>query len=130
MGDRAIDLEPANQADIAAMRTIVADAVRAGAFGVSTSRTTSHKSLKGDYTPTLRALEAELTGLGLGMKDAGSGFLEIVTEWSQPNPKEEFAMLRRAVEASGRSCVFSRSESGRVGKGWGSTGYVRGVRYH
>src|SRR3546814_11101366 len=109
MGDRAIDLEPANQADIAAMRTIVADAVRAGAFGVSTSRTTSHKSLKGDYTPTLRALEAELTGLGLGIKDAGSGFLQILTEWSQPNPTEEFAMLRRAVQASARSCLFSLS---------------------
>src|SRR3546814_6571262 len=94
MGDRAIDLEPANQADIAAMRTIVADAVRAGAFGVSTSRTTSHKSLKGDYTPTLRALEAELTGLGLGMKDAGSGFLEIVTERSEELTSELQSLMR------------------------------------
>ena len=110
MGDRAIALEPANQADVAQMRAIVADAVRAGAFGVSTSRTTSHKSLKGDYTPTLRALEAELTGLTLGMKDAGSGFLEIVSEWTQPDVKEEFAMLRRAVAASGHPCVFSLAQ--------------------
>ena len=110
MGDRAVALEPANQGDIAEMRTIVAEAVRAGAFGVSTSRTTSHKSLKGDYTPTLRALEAELTGLALGMKDAGAGFLEVVSEWTQPDPKEEFAMLRRVIEASGRNCVFSLAQ--------------------
>src|SRR3546814_13588631 len=107
MVDRSSDLEPANQADIAAMRTIVADAVRAGAFGVSTSRTTSHKSLKGDYTPTLRALEAELTGLGLGVQDAGSGFLEIVPEWSPPKPKEGFDIIRRAVAAAARECVIS-----------------------
>ena len=68
MGDRAVALENANQADIAQMRAIVADAIRAGAIGVSTSRTTSHKSLSGEYIPTLRALEEELTGLGMGMK--------------------------------------------------------------
>src|ERR671917_1578483 len=33
MGDRALSLENANQADIAQMRDIVAEAVRAGAFG-------------------------------------------------------------------------------------------------
>ena len=48
MGDRAMNLEDANQADIAQMRQITADAVRAGAFGFSTSRTISHKTLAGD----------------------------------------------------------------------------------
>ena len=52
-----------------------ADAIRAGAFGVSTSRTISHKSHSGDYTPTLKANEDELTGIALGLKDAGAGFI-------------------------------------------------------
>ncbi|MBO0709942.1 MAG: amidohydrolase family protein [Acetobacteraceae bacterium] len=110
MGDRAVRLENANQADIALMRQIAADAVRAGAFGFSTSRSTSHKSLHGDYTPTLRALEDELTSLALGLKDAGAGFMEFVSEWSQPNPREEFAMIRRLAERSGRPAVFSLSQ--------------------
>jgi N-acyl-D-aspartate/D-glutamate deacylase len=110
MGERAIRLEPANQGDVAEMRRITAEAVRAGAFGVSTSRTTSHKSLTGEYTPTLRALEAELTGLAQGLGDAKSGFLEVVSEWTQPNPAEEFAMLRRVVEASGRNAVFTLAQ--------------------
>jgi N-acyl-D-aspartate/D-glutamate deacylase len=59
MGDRALNLEDANQADIAQMREITADAVRAGA-SASTSRTIAHKTLAGDHTPTLRAQEAEL----------------------------------------------------------------------
>ena len=110
MGGRAVRLEPATADDIARMRAIAAEAVRAGAFGVSTSRTTSHKSLTGDYTPTLRALEDELAGLALGMADAGAGFLEIVSEWTQPDPLTEFAMLRRVVERSGRTAVFSLAQ--------------------
>ena len=110
MGDRAVRLENANQADIAQMREITAEAMRAGAFGISTSRTTSHKSLKGEYIPTLRALEEELTGVGLGMRDAGSGVMEVVTEWVQPDPATEFAMLRRVAEKTGRPMVFSLSQ--------------------
>ena len=110
MGDRAIRHEKATEADIAAMRKITAEAVHAGAFGFSTSRTLSHKSCSGEYTPTLRANEDELTGIALGMSDAGSGFLEIVSDWNEPSPEEEFAMLRRVVEASGRPAVFSLAQ--------------------
>ena len=107
MGKRALDLEPANQGDIAAMRAIVAEAVRAGAFGFSTSRTISHKTLKGDFTPTLRAQEDELTGIALGMRDIGAGFLELVSDWNEPDPATEFALVRRVVERSGRPLLFS-----------------------
>ncbi len=107
MGDRALRLENANQADIAAMRALTAEAVRAGAFGVSTSRTISHKTLAGDPTPTLRAQEAELMGLGLGLRDAGVGFMELVSDWNAPDAASEFAMIRRVGEASGRPIVFS-----------------------
>jgi N-acyl-D-aspartate/D-glutamate deacylase len=110
MGERAIRHEAATEDDIAAMRRITADAIKAGAFGFSTSRTISHKSLTGEYTPTLRAHEDELTGIALGMKDAGSGFLEIVSDWNEPDPRTEFAMLRRVVEASGRTAVFSLTQ--------------------
>jgi len=107
MGERALALEPANQGDIAAMRMIVADAVRAGAFGFSTSRTISHKTLAGDPTPTLRAQEDELQGIALGLKDAGAGFLEIVSDFNTPDPATEFAMIRRIAERCGRPIVFS-----------------------
>jgi N-acyl-D-aspartate/D-glutamate deacylase len=110
MGDRAIRHEKATPADIASMRTISADAVRAGAFGFSTSRTISHKTLAGDYTPTLRANEDELLGIARGLQDAGSGFLELVSDWNEPDAKSEFAMLRRVVEQSGRTAVFSLTQ--------------------
>ena len=63
MGERAIRHEKATPEDIARMREISADAIRAGAFGVSTSRTISatvRKSLK------RRACAADSTGSGGG----------------------------------------------------------------
>ena len=109
MGDRAIALENANQGDIAEMREIARQAMQAGAFGFSTSRSLSHKTLKGDPTPTLRAQEDELTGIAMGMRDAGSGMLEVVSEWA-PDPAAEFAMLRRVVETTGRPMVFTLNQ--------------------
>ena len=109
MGERAINLENANQADIAQMRDIARDAMEAGAFGFSTSRSLSHKTLKGDPTPTLRAQEDELRGIAMGMKDAGQGMLEIVSEWA-PDHNAEFAMIRRVVESCGRPAVFTLTQ--------------------
>jgi N-acyl-D-aspartate/D-glutamate deacylase len=110
MGDRALKLEDANQADIAQMREIAAEAVRAGAFGFSTSRTIAHKTLGGDPTPTLRAQEAELTGIAMGLKDAGKGFIEMTSDWNTPDPATEFAMVRRVMQACGRPLVFSLNQ--------------------
>jgi len=107
MGDRAMALEDANQEDIARMREITAEAVRAGAFGFSTSRTIAHKTLAGDHHPGLRAQEAELMGIAMGLKDAGAGFIEMTSDWNTPDPATEFAMVRRIMQASGRPLVFS-----------------------
>ncbi len=118
MGDRAIRHEKASAEDIAQMRRLTAEAIKAGAFGFSTSRTISHKTLAGDLTPTLRATEEELLGIAMGMKDAGSGFLEMVSDWNEPDAKSEFGMLRRVVEAAGRTAVISvtqRHEAARSG---------------
>jgi N-acyl-D-aspartate/D-glutamate deacylase len=110
MGDRALNLEDANQADIQQMREITADAVSAGAFGFSTSRTIAHKTLAGDHTPTLRAQEAELMGIAMGLKDAGKGFIEMTSDWNTPDPATEFAMVRRVMQACGRPLVFSLNQ--------------------
>src|SRR5690606_6869364 len=111
MGERALRLEPATEDDMAKMRAIVADALKAGAFGVSTSRTTNHQSVSGDYTPTLRALEAEIQTLVSGIQDAGHGFLELVTELNTRDVLAEFEMLRRVIERSTVNTYFSLTQS-------------------
>jgi N-acyl-D-aspartate/D-glutamate deacylase len=110
MGERALRLENATPADIAAMRKLAAEAMRAGAFGFTTSRTISHKTLAGDPTPTLRAQEDELTGIAMGLADANAGMIEMVSDWNEPDPATEFAMVRRIVEKTGRPLVFSLNQ--------------------
>jgi N-acyl-D-aspartate/D-glutamate deacylase len=110
MGERALRLENATPQDIAQMRQLTAEAMRAGGFGFTTSRTISHKTVKGDPTPMLRAQEDELTGIAMGLADAGHGQIEFVSDWDQPDAAGEFAMLRRLVEKSGCSCVFSLNQ--------------------
>jgi len=107
MGARALSLENATQGEIAAMRALTAEAAAAGAFGASTSRTISHKTLAGDPTPTLKAQEEELIGLAAGLTEGGGGLLEMVSDWNTPDPATEFAMVRRVAAASGRPVVFS-----------------------
>jgi N-acyl-D-aspartate/D-glutamate deacylase len=116
MGERGANREPASAADIAAMAAIAQKAVEAGALGFSTSRTLNHRTSDGQPTPTLTAGEDELTGVALGLAAAGKGVLQVVSDFA--DPREEFAMLRRIVEASGRPLSFSLVQSPRGPNAW------------
>ena len=118
MGARGARLEAATEADIAQMRSLTTDAMRAGAIGFSTSRTLNHRTAKGDPTPSLRATQAELMGIALGMKDAGSGVFELISDFDNPDPITEFSMLRSLVSESGRPLSLSLAQAGRAADGW------------
>lgn len=111
MGQRGVDREPANPDDIAAMRKITESAIRSGALGFSTSRWLHHKSSKGEHTPTLDAEADELVGIALGMKDAGGGVIQMISEFE--DLENEFAIMRRMVRESG--CPLSMSMSQDLG---------------
>jgi N-acyl-D-aspartate/D-glutamate deacylase len=109
MGQRGVDREPATEADIAAMAALATEAMEAGAIGFGTSRTLNHRSSDGSPIATLTAHEDELTGIALGLKAAGKGVLQVVSDFA--DEETEFAMLRRVVEASGRPLSFSLIQS-------------------
>jgi N-acyl-D-amino-acid deacylase len=73
MGQRAIDLEAATEDDIATMRKLTAEGLRAGAFGFTTSRTNSHKTLAGGMVPSRYSEIDELMGIGRALGDVGHG---------------------------------------------------------
>jgi N-acyl-D-aspartate/D-glutamate deacylase len=110
MGERAAKLEEATPEEVAQMRALTAEAMRAGALGFSTSRTLNHRTVKGDPTPSLRASEAELMGIALGMKDAGSGVIEFISDFNTPNPESEFEMIERLLGACGRPFSVSLAQ--------------------
>ena len=109
MGERGANREPATEADIHAMSAIARRAMEAGALGFSTSRTLNHRTSDGQPTPTLTAGEDELLGVAMGLKAAGRGVLQFVSDFA--DPEAEFAMMRRLVEQSGRPLSFSLVQS-------------------
>ena len=118
MGERAARLEEATPEEVAQMRVLTTEAMRAGALGFSTSRTLNHRTVKGDPTPSLRASEAELLGITLGMKDAGSGVIEFISDFNTPSPESEFEMIDRLLSASGRPFSVSLAQAHRRPEGW------------
>lgn len=118
MGERALRLEDATADDIAAMRGLASEAMKAGAFGFSTSRSLNHMSMSGDPTPTLRAREDELTGIAMGLKDAGTGVIQLIGEFTADDRAEEIAMLHRIMRASGRPLSVTVTQRHRDPDGW------------
>jgi len=116
MGERGVNREPATEADIHAMAAIAKRAMEAGSIGFGTSRTLNHRSSDGSPIATLTAGEDELTGIAMGMAAAGKGVLQVVSDFN--DPAEEFAMLRRIVQASGRPLSFSLLQSPRDPEQW------------
>lgn len=102
MGERALRLEEATQHDIAEMRRLAREAMEAGAIGFSTSRFYSHRSVRGDMTPSYRAREEELVGIAMGVKEAGRGVLQLISDWAPEERDAEYALIERMVAESGR----------------------------
>ncbi|MDA1298956.1 MAG: amidohydrolase family protein [Proteobacteria bacterium] len=105
MGDRGADHEAVPTRDeIEQMGELLESSLRAGALGFTTSRTTKHRAADGRVTPSLSASEAELLGLAAAMKRAGSGVIEVNSDFGPG----EFEAMRAAAERSGRplSCLI------------------------
>jgi len=99
MGDRGANhAEVPDQGERETMTRLVAEALDAGAMGVTTSRTTKHKARDGSFTPSLSAREAELFALAEGMKRAGKGVLQVNSDFGPG----EFEALDAAAKLAGR----------------------------
>lgn len=99
MGERGADHAKApTGAEIARMGELLEEALHAGAFGFTTSRTTKHRAADGRPTPSLSAGEAELAGVAQAMKRAGKGVIEVNSDFGPG----EFDILRAAAQTAGR----------------------------
>jgi N-acyl-D-amino-acid deacylase len=104
MGDRAIRREPATPDDIAEMRRLTVEALRAGAFGFTTSRTDSHKTPDGELVPSRDADDHELLGIGAALAITGSGAFGMNSDFDD----EEFELrwMRKQARETGRPVWF------------------------
>ena len=106
MGKRGADLEPPTLADLVEMRRLTAEAIRAGALGVSTSRQLAHRFRDGRPAPSTVTEVDELQALAAGLRDAGSGVFQIIPNTSKPGT-DEFDIIRGLAETSGGTVNFS-----------------------
>jgi N-acyl-D-aspartate/D-glutamate deacylase len=109
MGERGANHEDATPDDIAVMAALAREGIEAGGLGFTTSRTRNHKTSTGAYTPTLTAAPDELIGIAEGVGAAGTGVLQVVSDFV--DPEHEFATLRAMVERSGRPLSISVARS-------------------
>jgi len=118
MGERAVLHEPPTEADLRQMRRLTAEAIRAGALGVTTSRSVTHRFLDGDVVPSVLAGDAELVALAAGLRDAGAGVFQIAPDAGTIGPELTFALLRKLARQSGRPLSFAFVQMANQPGGW------------
>ena len=116
MGQRGLDREPATPSDIAAMRKLTREAMAAGAIGFSTSRSINHKSSNGEHTPSLQAEIDEMSGIAQGIRDAGHGVIELISDFFELD--NEFDILEAMAEKGSCPLSFTLAESIGGQDGW------------
>jgi N-acyl-D-amino-acid deacylase len=116
MGERGINREAATEGDIAEMRRLTEIALRAGAFGFTTSRTYSHKTNAGDLVPGHFAEEAELYGIGRAMEAVGGGAFGMNSDFVDEDA--EFAWMTRLAQETGRPVWFLLTDRTRDPARW------------
>jgi N-acyl-D-aspartate/D-glutamate deacylase len=119
MGERGARRDPATAEDNRAMASLAGDAVLSGALGFSTSRTLNHRTSTGDYTPTLKAGEDELTAIARAMHGAGRSVLQFVLDLSTLH--EDLPMMLRVADSTKCPISFSVTQNDKAPERWRQT---------
>jgi len=111
MGLDAVEDRPADTPQRAAMARIAEEAIAAGAFGFTTSRTMGHRALDGRPVPGTYAAYEELLDIAVGVAAGGGGILEFATAGlarsdSPDTVAAEFPWIGRIAEAAGLSATW------------------------
>jgi N-acyl-D-aspartate/D-glutamate deacylase len=97
MGDRGADPKEHPDAEqMEQMAQLLAQALDAGALGVSTSRTERHRTSTGENLGTLRAREPELMALAQVLKSSGKGVFQFLSD-SYRTTDDDFAQAEFAL---------------------------------
>ncbi len=117
MGARGAAHEASTDEDRKEMTRLVAEAIRAGAVGVSTSRSSGHRLKNGELAPSVTTEEAELLALARGLRQAGEGVFQLITE-VRAAPADELAIVRRIATEAGRPLSFTLLQTPHAPEAW------------
>ena len=100
MGERGINHEEASQEEIDRMKEIVQEAIKAGAYGFSTSRTEKHNDVNGNLTPSITAHKNELVEIAKSLGEINQGVLQGISDFYDFD--SEFDIFKAMSKESGR----------------------------
>ena len=100
MGERGINHEEASQEEIDIMKEIVQEAIKAGAYGFSTSRTEKHNDVNGNLTPSITAHKNELVEIAKSLGEINKGVLQGISDFY--DFESEFDIFKAMSKQSGR----------------------------
>jgi N-acyl-D-amino-acid deacylase len=115
MGERGASNEPATPDEIARIRAVVRDSVRAGALGASTSRTKVHRTRDGQLVPGTLASIDEVMAIGKGLGDAGSGVFEVISDMNGADQSMEW--MAQLTKETGLPLSLAALGNGPTGPG-------------
>ncbi|MEA2680211.1 MAG: hypothetical protein QOK03_1933, partial [Candidatus Binataceae bacterium] len=113
MDERGADNQPATHEDIAQMTAVVREGLKAGALGVSTSRTLVHRTRDKAYVPGTFAALDEVIGIGRALGEAGHGVYEIISDITGDDAKLDW--MARLSQETGRPISLAALISRRSG---------------
>ena len=125
MGERGANREPATLEDLAQMRACVAEAVRAGALGVASSRNLFHRFRSGELAPSVTTELDEVLALAEGLRDAGTGTFQCNPNLDN-DAEYELGIFRAIAGEMGCPVTFSLIAIPTHPQNWAK--YVAGVR--
>ncbi len=99
----------ATAAEIDEMRALVAEGLRAGALGFTTSRTSLHKTARGRMVAGTYAPVDELRGITKALKETGLGVFGIADE--HVKVAEDLKWMEEIAVDTGRPVVFNLSQT-------------------
>ena len=122
MGDRALAQEAASPADIATMRSLLREALEAGAAGFSTGRTDNHRTTAGQATPASEAAAAELAGIAHAFHGLHHGVVQLVSDFNLLHGPAgfdaEFDLVELLAKESGKPLSMTWLQRDPGGEQW------------
>lgn len=110
MGERGAAEEAATDDDLKQMADATREAMDAGAFGFSTSRTTVHRALDGTPVPGTAAAVEELEAIARAVADSGHGIIEVAPAGLSGDdllaPKREIGWMKDISKRLGVPATF------------------------
>ena len=117
MGDRgAANAEP-TASEIVEMARLVEEALLAGAFGFTTSRTPIHKAKDGELVPGTNADERELLGIAAAIARVGRGVFGFAPDHALV-PVQEWPWMRKVAALTGQPICVNLNQSDKAPEVW------------